>query len=145
MKPETLKLLPLNVWRLPATTLTGIRMAHPTMERIRNIFRHILMKRRNIAASNPTFSITACSFVLMTGVTHANRPLPTGGGACFSSACRSLGAYTTVFHGRKRQKTRAITIVMANEVATDAKTASDCIYKTSANGIDAHQCGSLPV
>lgn len=62
--------------------LSGIRMAHPSAAMKTNMFRHILHTLRKMVASNPICSNKSCSFVTMSGITQANIPLPTTGGAC---------------------------------------------------------------
>jgi len=104
--------------------LMGIRMAHPSTARTRNMSRHMranLMKR---AASMPTRFTKSCSVVFHRGLTHAKMPFPSGGGACFSSACLTLGAYTTLLKGRTKEKPRAMAAVMPREEPNAANTAS---------------------
>lgn len=72
--------------------LTGIMTRHPIMLKKMKMLRHILTNRRKIAASRPTVSTSWASRVLITGLSQANRPFPTGGGACLRSACLTFGA-----------------------------------------------------
>lgn len=72
--------------------LTGIMTAQPMILMQINMFRHIFVKRRKSAASRPTVSMSWGSRVRITGVIHEKIPLPTGGGACFESACLTFGA-----------------------------------------------------
>lgn len=72
--------------------LTGIMTRQPIILRKMKMLRHIFVKRRKIAASSPTDSISCGSRVLITGLTQAKKPLPTGGGVCLRSACLTLGA-----------------------------------------------------
>lgn len=81
-----------SVAPLLCVTLTGIMTRQPIMLRKMKMLRHILVNRRKIAASKPTVSISCDSRVLMTGLTQAKKPLPTGGGVCLRSACLTLGA-----------------------------------------------------
>lgn len=60
--------------------------------RSRKMLRHILVKRMKIVASMPTSFTKSCSVVVHSGLIHEKIPFPRGGGACFSSACLSLGA-----------------------------------------------------
>lgn len=77
-------------------TFVGRMMAHDTVVITRNIFRSIFVKPRKIVASIPIFPANSVSFNLNRGDVHANSPLPIDGGACFSSAYFSFGAYTIV-------------------------------------------------
>lgn len=100
-------------------------MLHPMTESVRNIFLHMRVKRKNIVASSPTCKIKSCSFVFARGLIQAKRPLPTGGGACFSSACLSFGAYTTELYGRRKENPIARRRVKPMEVPIDAQIESD--------------------
>ena len=72
--------------------LIGIITRHPITDNTKKIFRHIFAKRMKMMASKPTVSARSASLVFRTGFNQANKPLPIGGGACFSSACLTLGA-----------------------------------------------------
>jgi hypothetical protein len=54
----------------------------------------------------PILSTSSCSFELVTALIQSKGPLPSGCGRCFSSACFARGAYTRLFFGRRKQKTR---------------------------------------
>ena len=56
------------------------------------MFLHILKNRKKMAASRPASETMSGSDVFHKGPSQAKTPLPSGGGACFSSACFSLGA-----------------------------------------------------
>lgn len=98
-------------------------MQHPTTVRTRKMFRHILVNRMNTVASNPTSVTKSCSFVCHNGFIQAINPFPNGGGACFSSAILSFGAYTTLLYGRRMEKQSAMTTVMPTDEAKAAQIA----------------------
>ena len=91
----------------PFAKLIGINMPQPKIISTKNMFRHILKTRRKTVASSPIRIARSCSFVFHTGPTHANTPFPIGGGACFSSATLSFGAYTRELYGRSRENPTA--------------------------------------
>lgn len=101
--------------------LMGIMMLHPMTVMMANRLRHILVNRRKMVASIPITPIISCSVAAHSGLTQASMPFPSGGGACFSSACLSLGAYTTVLYGRTIEKMIAVTAVMPSEEPRAAK------------------------
>lgn len=67
-------------------------MTQPASAMMRNILRHMLMKRMKMAASRPASRIKSFSLVLHNGMTQAKGPFPSGGGARDSSACFNFGA-----------------------------------------------------
>lgn len=69
-----------------------MRTLTPTMARITKMLRHMRITRKKMVASMPICCISFSSCVLIKGRTHDHGFLPRGGGACFSSACLSLGA-----------------------------------------------------
>lgn len=80
---------------LPGDSIfTGIKIPHPNTVKARNMFLSIRNILKKTVASNPISGTRSFSFVFMIGCTQANIPFPTGGGACFSSATFSFGAYT---------------------------------------------------
>ena len=83
--------------------------------RHKKIFRHILVKRMNNVASMPIILTRSRSVVFQNGLIQEKKPFPSAGGACFSSACLSLGAYTTVLSGLSREKHKATAAVMPKE------------------------------
>jgi len=97
-------------------------MAQPRTDMITNMFRNILVNRMKTVASIPTRFTSSCSEVDHSGVIHAKKPFPSGGGACFSSACLSFGAYTTELYGRTKEKQRAMAAVMPRDEAKAAYT-----------------------
>ena len=80
---------------LLSAKFTGIMTAQPIMLMKMKMLRHILLKRKKMTASSPMVSTSCASRVLITGLIQEKKPLPTGGGACFRSACLTLGAYTS--------------------------------------------------
>jgi hypothetical protein len=84
------------------------------------MLRHILVNRMKTVASNPTKFTMSCSLVCHNGYSHAQGLFPSGGGWCFWSATRSLGAYTTVLYGRRKEKHMAMPTVMPTEEAKAA-------------------------
>jgi len=70
----------------------GIKMLQPTTDSMTNMFRSIRVNRMKIVASIPTRFTRSCSEVDHSGIIHAKIPFPSGGGACFSSACFNFGA-----------------------------------------------------
>lgn len=105
------------------SVFAGIKTPMLTMLRTRNMLRHILVNLRNTVPSSPTFSTSCASVVLFTGVNQAKRLLPISGGACFSSAYLSLGAYTTELRGRSKENIRVIKTITPTEVPKDAQKA----------------------
>lgn len=67
-------------------------MAQPAIAMIKNILRHMLIKRMKMAASSPARRMKSFSLVLHNGITQAKGPFPSGGGARASSACFNFGA-----------------------------------------------------
>ena len=59
-----------------------------------------------------SFSSCVCS----KGRIHDHGFLPSGGGACLSSACFSFGAYTDWLYGLMKEKRRAVKAVMPREI-----------------------------
>jgi hypothetical protein len=102
--------------------LTGIKMAQPSTERTTKMLRHILVNRMKMAASMPTKFTISCSDVDHSGKIHAKTPFPKGGGACFSSACFSFGAYTTLLYGRRNEKQMAMAAVIPSDEPNAATT-----------------------
>lgn len=102
--------------------LSGSRTAHPTAAMSMNMFRHMRRIRRKMVASSPICVIRSCSLVKRTGLTQAKMPLPRAGGACWSSATLSLGAYTRELYGRRRENARVRRTVMRTEVPRPAST-----------------------
>ena len=117
------------------SVFAGIKTPMLTMLRTRNMLRHILVNLRNTVPSSPTFSTSCASVVLFTGVNQAKRLLPISGGACFSSAYLSLGAYTTEFRGRSKENIRVIKTITPTEVPKDAQ-------KAVAANWNSCQCGA---
>lgn len=83
--------------------------------RHKKMLRHILVKRMKMVASMPTSLTKSCSVVVHSGLIQEKKPFPSWGGACLSSACLSLGAYTTVLSGLTREKPKATATVMLTE------------------------------
>src|SRR4051794_4912186 len=81
--------------KVPLAKLVGIKIAHPTTDKERKRLRHMRSTRKKTVASKPINVTSSCSLVVRIGPTQANMPFPIGGGACFSSAILSFGAYTT--------------------------------------------------
>lgn len=94
-----------------------------------NMLRSMLMKRKKIAASRPAIRIISFSVVCHNGGTHENGPLPNGGGARDSSACFNLGAYTTVWYGRKKENSRTTATVTPSDEAKEAQTEEVASYE----------------
>lgn len=115
-------------------TFTGIMTSNPMRPRVTKMFRSILVNRKKMIASSPILSTSTFSFVLKTGPIHEKRPLPIGGGACCSSACFVLGAYTRVCLGRTKQNNSARSVEMPTEVASEAQKA--LTWKADWNGFD---------
>lgn len=114
---------------LPIVTLTGIMTTIPSNPKVKNIFLNMRVKRRKTTASRPIFSIKKSSVALLTGLIQLNNPLPRGGGACCLSEFFSLGAYTSAWRGRIKQKSRARPALTPREVAREAQKAFVCSYQ----------------
>lgn len=93
-----------------------------------NMLRSMLMKRKKITASKPAIRIMSFSVVDHNGGTHENGPFPSGGGARDSSACFNLGAYTTVWYGRKKENNRTTAAVTPSDEAKEAQTEEVASY-----------------
>jgi hypothetical protein len=97
-------------------------MAQPMTAIMTNMLRSMFMKRRKIAASKPAIRMKSFSLVCHNGGIQDHGPLPSGGGARDSSACFNLGAYTTVWYGRKNENNRTTAAVTPSDEAKEAQT-----------------------
>lgn len=106
-----------------------MRMLQQRSVRTTKILRHIRVNRKKIVASIPIRSTISLSVVDHSGATQASTPLPSRGGACFSSACLSFGAYTTLLYGRRKEKHTAMAAVIPREEANAANTEFCCNWR----------------
>ena len=130
-------------WLRPAMRFVGMRIPHPTTVSAVKMLRLMRAKRKKRAASIPTVSINACSFVLSTGPSHDRGAFPTGGGACFESACFARGAYTTLLSGRRKQKTAAQRAARPNDETRELRKADVLIWPSSVTVRSHEGCKTL--
>jgi hypothetical protein len=96
-------------------------MAHPMTDSNKKMFLHMVVNRRKMVASMPTCPIRSVSLSFHSGRSQAHGDLPIAGGACFSSACFSFGAYTPWLYGLRNEKQIAINAVKPIDVPREAQ------------------------
>jgi hypothetical protein len=104
----------------PTTILNGMITATPKTPKQMKIFLHILQNRKKRTASSPILSNKYSSVHDQTGFNQLNNPSSIGGGALFSLAYLSFGAYTILCRGRRTENTMKTMVEMTMEVTRPA-------------------------